>query len=80
MSDDRREVRPWDILKDGYRNVPKHIEHERYAICEKCESFNSLLNKCKECGCFMQLKTKFPDAFCPKNKWDVYIPEEEEAK
>jgi len=75
MDKSRKEVRPWDALKPDYRNVPKNIEKERYDICQSCDRFNSLLKKCKECGCFMQLKTKFPDAFCPLNKWDIYILE-----
>jgi hypothetical protein len=29
-----------------------------------------LTSQCKKCGCFMEAKTKLPNAECPIGKWD----------
>lgn len=42
---------------------------ERYAICKQCDRLNKVLKVCKECNCFMPLKTKFQFAWCPIGKW-----------
>jgi len=43
------------------------IEH-RIATCASCEYFTQL-RRCKQCGCFMDAKTKFVIAKCPIDKW-----------
>jgi len=50
-------------------NNKKLEAHERYAICEKCPRFFKITAQCKECGCFMKIKTKMPDQECPLGKW-----------
>lgn len=45
------------------------IAKERYSICQSCDNFNKLTTQCKECSCFMILKTKFQSTTCPINKW-----------
>jgi len=42
-------------------------EGERLAICKKCEHYNN--GRCKVCGCFMFIKTRFAAMKCPINKW-----------
>ncbi len=41
---------------------------QRYKICQSCDQLNSL-NVCKQCGCYMPLKTRLPWTHCPVNKW-----------
>lgn len=43
------------------------IEH-RMSTCNSCEHFTQL-RRCKQCGCFMDAKTKLAIAKCPINKW-----------
>ena len=42
---------------------------KRLAICFECESFYKPTRQCKECGCFMKVKTRIPSAKCPLEKW-----------
>jgi hypothetical protein len=60
--------RPWDIIdKNNYTD--EQTAADRYAICEECPKFIPLSRQCKECGCFMNLKTKLKNATCPIGKW-----------
>ena len=42
---------------------------ERMAICKNCEWLRPIINQCKKCGCFMNLKTKIKSTKCPLRKW-----------
>ena len=52
------------VYNDKDDNVIKH----RLATCTSCEYFTQL-RRCKQCGCFMDAKTKLVIAKCPVNKW-----------
>jgi len=41
---------------------------ERWIICQACPELTSG-NRCRQCGCFMKLKTKLKAAKCPLDKW-----------
>lgn len=41
----------------------------RYEICKNCEKFFKPTRQCRECMCFMNVKTKVHDASCPLGKW-----------
>jgi len=61
-------VRPTDMLdKENY--TTDDVANRRYGICEQCPSLIKLTKQCKECGCFMKLKTKLIHATCPLGKW-----------
>ena len=47
--------------------ISKDVDH-RWAICQACPELTEA-NRCKQCGCFMKLKTKVKAAKCPKGKW-----------
>ncbi len=47
----------------------KKNHKNRYDICKKCPKFNKIWKTCKECGCFMPLKTKIRWAECPDGHW-----------
>ena len=40
----------------------------RWTICQTCPELTDA-NRCKQCGCFMKLKTKIKAAKCPIGKW-----------
>ena len=61
-------VAPWDLL-DPDKRVDPVVRDERMAVCQKCPRLFKLTHTCKECGCFMALKTKLKDATCPLGKW-----------
>ena len=41
----------------------------RMDICKKCEYLIPYVNRCKQCGCFMDLKTKIKNVRCPLSLW-----------
>jgi hypothetical protein len=42
---------------------------DRLTICTTCAHFEPTLQRCKLCGCFMQLKARIPQAKCPDGRW-----------
>jgi len=50
--------------------VTSDVQSERMEICRGCEHLSKHLNRCNQCGCFMDLKTWMPDQHCPLYKWD----------
>lgn len=63
------ETRPWDILNPMTEYVPDEIMEQRYSICHSCPELIKLTKQCKQCGCFMAVKTKMAGATCPIGKW-----------
>jgi len=41
---------------------------QRMAVCEICPELG-LLNRCRQCGCFMNIKTRIYSSTCPLGKW-----------
>lgn len=59
---------PLDLL-DAKRYVSKEIRNARLDVCKGCERLFRPTGTCKECGCFMGLKTWIDRAACPLDKW-----------
>ena len=66
-------AQPWDIFNKD-KIVDENISRSRMDICESCEFFIPLTTQCMKCGCFMTLKTKIDEAFCPIHKWNSVAP------
>ena len=49
--------------------VDDETRSKRYEICNDCEYLVKATSTCKQCGCFMTLKTKLQRAKCPIGKW-----------
>lgn len=47
----------------------KSKAQERLDICKQCPRLFKPTMTCKECGCFMKVKTHLINATCPLNKW-----------
>jgi hypothetical protein len=61
-------AKPWHLLnKDNY--VDSAIADKRFSICLECPRLLKKTKQCRECGCFMELKTKLYNASCPIGKW-----------
>ena len=41
---------------------------QRMAVCKQCPELRAL-NNCRQCGCFMDIKTRIYSAVCPLGKW-----------
>ena len=66
----KRSVRPWDIFNKNVERVAEDVQKQRMSICLECPRLIKSTRQCKECGCFMDAKTKLFDATCPLHKWD----------
>jgi hypothetical protein len=75
MTDQGRPARPWDLFNKKIGRVTEIVATERFEICKACPELIQLTKTCKKCGCFMEAKTKLPNASCPLNKWNEFIPE-----
>jgi hypothetical protein len=60
--------RPWHAVQKDHR-VDTELSLKRYSVCEGCPSLIKVTKQCKECGCFMKIKTKIDNATCPLGKW-----------
>ena len=43
--------------------------NEKLKICIVCDRYDAERKVCKECGCYMPLKTTVPFTKCPLGKW-----------
>lgn len=62
-------TRPWDVLNPNTEYVSEEISSSRYNLCNQCPEFLNVTKQCKQCGCFMVLKTKMLESSCPLGKW-----------
>lgn len=62
------EAKPWDLLDSDNYTTEKN-RGDRYNTCLGCERLFKPTRTCKECGCFMSLKTWLKHAECPLGKW-----------
>jgi hypothetical protein len=58
-----------NLKKGNDLSVPAHVADRRFDVCRKCDKFDPTLERCRECGCFMRVKTKLAGMKCPLNKW-----------
>jgi len=56
---------------NGFKTVNDSIQIERFEICKKCELYEESNKTCKECGCYLEIKTLWASEKCPLGKWGV---------
>lgn len=61
-------AKPWDIF-DKSKRTSEEVYKERMDICKSCEFLFTPTNQCTQCGCFMNIKTRINEAYCPLGKW-----------
>ena len=62
-------VTPLDLLNPKTRKIDESHAAGRMAICKECPELIKVVDQCKQCGCFMEFKTKLEAAKCPLGKW-----------
>lgn len=67
---DDEDVTPLDLLNNK-NYITQDIRNSRYKICLDCDKLFKPTKTCKECGCFMSMKTWLKNASCPIGKWDA---------
>jgi len=50
--------------------APNEVHINRIEKCLDCNHFSPYLRRCKQCGCFMMLKSKLKLSKCPKGFWN----------
>jgi hypothetical protein len=61
-----------NAMNSGTLFVPQDVKQERLNICYDCEHYDPDQKRCKQCGCFLEHKTKFATGSCPINKWEKF--------
>lgn len=56
-----------DVISGKQILVPDEIRNERLNICAGCDKNDG--GRCRACGCFLEMKTKFATSYCPIMKW-----------
>lgn len=62
-------TRPWDVINPNIPRVSEDVESTRMSLCMDCPELIKTTKQCKQCGCFMNMKTKLEKATCPLGKW-----------
>jgi hypothetical protein len=62
-------TRPWDLLDSSVPRASDEQSDERLNTCNHCTEYIKVTKQCKQCGCFMPLKTKLLESVCPLGKW-----------
>lgn len=70
MDDDQDDVTFLDALRPSTERVSRAIRAERLRECRACDRFIAPTSQCRECGCFMVVKTTLARAECPLGKWN----------
>ena len=58
-----------DLFNPGEERSDKELIEYRLEICNNCEWLDKRLTRCRQCGCFMKLKSTLRRAECPLHKW-----------
>jgi hypothetical protein len=62
-------VTPLDLLNPKTTKAGPELSNSRMEICKACPELIPVVNQCKKCGCFMDLKSTLKIAKCPLGKW-----------
>ena len=60
------------FVRTGQIKAPEEIVKYRMDICKSCEKYNEERKKCRQCGCFLPIKTAVAGDRCPLDKWGRY--------
>jgi len=57
--------------QEGVKPNMKVIAERRMTICKlnRCGQYRKLFSMCKDCGCFLKLKTLIHNQKCPQGHW-----------
>lgn len=66
---DNGDVEFLDLFDVRQPRTPENEVKERLAICNECPWLNKRMMKCRQCGCYMKLKSTLQLAKCPIGKW-----------
>jgi hypothetical protein len=50
-------------------SISKEDAQKRLRVCQQCDFYDSLQERCKKCGCKLAIKTYLKAEKCPIGKW-----------
>ena len=53
----------------GFPEADDDIVAARLATCRACDRFDAARVVCRDCGCYLQIKTRWSDQQCPIGLW-----------
>jgi hypothetical protein len=56
-------------VANGMAHVTSEIQEQRLKICNECPFIVENNSRCAQCGCFLEVKTKWASSSCPIGKW-----------
>lgn len=59
----------WHAIPYVAEKADKETAAKRYSICLECPELTEHTHQCKQCMCFMKIKTTISHASCPLKKW-----------
>ena len=59
--------------RDGFKNVSDETKQNRTNICKKCKHYDESSDTCRQCGCYLSVKTSWASESCPVGKWGADI-------
>ena len=66
---DNGDVEFFDLFDPKQPRSDKELIEARLDICKQCPWLDKRLMKCRQCGCFMKLKSTLKQASCPIGNW-----------
>lgn len=60
---------PLDLLNPKTKMANFEKSEMRMSLCLDCPELFKPSKQCKQCGCFMEIKTKIDSSKCPLGKW-----------
>lgn len=63
------DVKFGDLFNPEEPRSDEELIQYRLDICNSCEWLDKRLTRCRQCGCFMKLKSTLKRAECPLHKW-----------
>lgn len=69
VKEPEKDVTFFDLFNSAEERSDKELIEHRLSICNQCPWFAKTSARCKQCGCFMKLKTTLGRAKCPIGKW-----------
>ncbi|MBW8002629.1 MAG: hypothetical protein FVQ80_11510 [Planctomycetes bacterium] len=57
------------FIKGGMKRRSVKEQQKCLSICKKCSEFVVPAMRCRQCGCSMRLKARWPSSHCSLGKW-----------
>ena len=61
-------------VSTGMAQAEKKEREKRLEICVSCDRYNAEDKTCLECGCYLEIKTKWASEACPIGLWGSTLP------